>query len=112
MSIAEQKLWIGGQWVPAEGGKTFESLDPFTGRPTTRAAAATVADVDRGVQAAQDAFGPWSALPPSKRRAHLSAAVSSRSSRSARSAGRAGMPPVFAIPPDDRHTPFAVHWPH
>lgn len=75
MSVAEQNLFIGGQWVPASNGKTYEAFNPFTGQAATLAASATVDDVDRAVQAAQDAFGPWAALPPSKRRMYLLAAA-------------------------------------
>lgn len=75
MDINEQNLFIGGQWTPSESGATYESLDPFTGRTATRAAAATVADVDRAVGAAQEAFGPWAALPPSERRHYVLAAA-------------------------------------
>jgi len=75
MNSAEQNLFIGGQWTPSESGDTYESLDPFTGKTATRAASATVADVDRAVGAAQDAFGPWEALPPSERRRYVLAAA-------------------------------------
>jgi len=75
MNIGEQNLFIGGQWTPSESGETYESLDPFTGKTATRAASATVADVDRAVGAAQDAFGPWAALPPSERRQYVLAAA-------------------------------------
>lgn len=83
MNIALQKLLIDGQWVPADSGRTYASVDPFTGRPTTCAAAATAVDVDRAVDAAQYAFGPWSALPPSKRRAYLLAAADAVEARTA-----------------------------
>ncbi len=75
MNIGEQNLFIGGQWTPSESGETYESQDPFTGKTATRAASATVADVDRAVGAAQDAFGPWAALPPSERRQYVLAAA-------------------------------------
>lgn len=75
MDIGEQDLFIGGQWVPSESGVTYDSPDPFTGKTATRAASATVADVGRAVEAAQDAFGPWAALRPSERRNYLLAAA-------------------------------------
>ncbi|WP_458097077.1 aldehyde dehydrogenase [Roseomonas sp. WA12] len=81
MGIHEQNLFVGGQWVPSESGRTYESPNPFTREAATRAAAATVADVDRAVQAAQDAFEPWAALPPSKRRHLLLAAADSVEAR-------------------------------
>jgi benzaldehyde dehydrogenase (NAD) len=75
MSIGEQNLYIGGHWVPSESGKTYESANPFTGGVATRASAATAVDVQRAVDAAQDAFGSWASLPPSKRRQYLLAAA-------------------------------------
>ncbi len=62
-----QELLIGGRWTAAAGGATYESLDPYTGDPATRAAAATKQDVLLAVQAARDAFPVWAALPPSER---------------------------------------------
>jgi benzaldehyde dehydrogenase (NAD) len=83
MSIAEQTLFIGGRWVPSEHGNTYESLDPFTGRAATRAAAATTADVDRAVDAAQDAFAGWAALPPAERRHYMLAVADAVEARAA-----------------------------
>lgn len=71
MNVGEQALFIGGRWTPSGSGNTYETLNPFTGKPATRAAAATVADVDRAVQSAHQAFGGWAALPPGQRREYL-----------------------------------------
>jgi acyl-CoA reductase-like NAD-dependent aldehyde dehydrogenase len=46
MPTYEQRLLIGGQWTPAGSGKTYECVNPFTGKAATRAAAATVGDVE------------------------------------------------------------------
>jgi benzaldehyde dehydrogenase (NAD) len=75
MPTYEQRLLIGGQWTPAGSGKTYECVNPFTGKAATRAAAATVGDVERAVSAAQDAFGQWAALTPSRRRQYMLAAA-------------------------------------
>lgn len=56
MAINHQQLLIAGAWTPASDGATYESLDPYSGEPATRAAAATVADVDRAADAAHKAF--------------------------------------------------------
>ena len=71
----EQQLLIGGEWVGADAGSTFEKDDPFTGEPTTIAAAAGVADAKRAVDAAASAFPEWSATPPARRGELLSAAA-------------------------------------
>src|SRR3954469_1486173 len=71
----EQQLLIGGEWVGAEGGRTFEKADPYTHEAATIAAAAGVEDAERAVEAAAAAFPEWSATPPAKRRELLSAAA-------------------------------------
>ena len=63
MTISDvQRLHIGGQAVDARSGETFETINPATGQPLARVQVAGPEDVDRAVGAAQDAFGPWSAL--------------------------------------------------
>src|SRR3954447_9163961 len=71
----EQQLLIGGEWVRADGGRTFEKNDPYTGEPATVAAAAAIDDAERAVAAAAAAFPEWSALSASKRSDLLTAAA-------------------------------------
>jgi (Z)-2-((N-methylformamido)methylene)-5-hydroxybutyrolactone dehydrogenase len=47
---------VGGKRVGAQGGETFESLDPFTGKPWARIPRCAAADVDIAVAAARQAF--------------------------------------------------------
>jgi acyl-CoA reductase-like NAD-dependent aldehyde dehydrogenase len=75
VSIEQQPLLIGGEWVAASEGRTYEKADPFTGDPVTEAAAASRADAARAVDAAAAAFPGWAATPPSERRALLLAAA-------------------------------------
>lgn len=66
--IASYPLLIGGDEVEAESGKTYESVDPFTGEPWVRVPDAGAADVDRAVRAARAALsGPWGELTASAR---------------------------------------------
>ena len=62
-------MLIGGQWVPAASGKTFETLDPATGEVLAHVAEGQSEDIDRAVAAARKAFesGPWPKLTPSQR---------------------------------------------
>lgn len=54
------KLFIDGKSVDALSGKTFESLNPYTGKPWARLADGGPEDVDVAVAAARAAFeGPW-----------------------------------------------------
>lgn len=63
-----RKLLIGGDWVDAADGGTFETIDPGTGQVLTTVAHGKAADVDRAVRAARAALdGPWSRMTPSER---------------------------------------------
>lgn len=60
-----KKLLIGGRWVKAASGKTFESVNPATGKVIAQLAEGAEEDVDRAVSAARAAFeGPWSKFKP------------------------------------------------
>ena len=62
-----KKLFIGGQWRDAEGGKTLDVEDPSTGRVLTAVADASVADAHAALDAAVAAQEPWAATPPRDR---------------------------------------------
>jgi acyl-CoA reductase-like NAD-dependent aldehyde dehydrogenase len=70
---APQHLYIGGEWVKAESGKTFDTLDPGKGIRLASVAAGDASDVDRAVQAAQRAFqgGNWATQPANDRAVYL-----------------------------------------
>ncbi len=55
------RMYIGGEWVDARSGETFQSVDPFTGAVWAELPRAGAADVDDAVRAARRAFdeGPW-----------------------------------------------------
>ncbi len=67
------KLWIGGEWVDAADGGTFESICPGTGRPWATLAAGRAADAERALRAAREAYddGRWSGLSNAERSARL-----------------------------------------
>jgi acyl-CoA reductase-like NAD-dependent aldehyde dehydrogenase len=75
VDLEQQRLLIGGEWVEASGGATFERSDPFTGDAVTVAAAAGREDARRAVEAARDAFPQWSKTSPGERRRLLSRAA-------------------------------------
>ncbi len=55
------QLFIDGQWVDAESGKTFTTPNPATGATLAEVAEGDKADIDKAVAAARRAFeGPWS----------------------------------------------------
>src|SRR6188474_34146 len=54
------QLFIDGQWVDSESGKTFSTPNPATGEPLAEVAEADKADIDKAVAAARRAFeGKW-----------------------------------------------------
>jgi aldehyde dehydrogenase (NAD+) len=61
----EERLLIGGDLVPAEGDKTFATIDPTTGEPLGTAADASVEDARRAIASARQAFDTtsWSTDP-------------------------------------------------
>ena len=65
----ERPMLIGGDWVPAASGKTFEVYNPATAELITTVAAGDSEDVDRAVKTARAAFesGPWATMSPSDR---------------------------------------------
>lgn len=66
--VAEYRMVIGGKAVDAGSGRTYESVDPYTGRPWARVPDAGAEDVDRAVAAARAALsGPWGSLTPTQR---------------------------------------------
>lgn len=71
--VAQHKLLIGGRWVEALSGRTFDSINPATGEVLARLAAASEEDVDRAVRAAREAFddGPWRKTKPAERQRML-----------------------------------------
>ena len=65
----EYEMLVGGAWTAARSGKTFESINPYTGRAWATVPEADEDDVDRAVRAARDAFdeGPWGKMTGTER---------------------------------------------
>jgi phenylacetaldehyde dehydrogenase len=64
-----RKMLIGGKWVDAISGKTFDTYNPATGEVLARVAEGDKADIDLAVKAARKAFesGPWPETVPAER---------------------------------------------
>jgi acyl-CoA reductase-like NAD-dependent aldehyde dehydrogenase len=73
LKSSPKKLLIGGKWVPAKSGKTFETLNPANEAVLALVAEADKADVDEAVKAARKAFeeGKWPRLNPHQRARYL-----------------------------------------
>jgi phenylacetaldehyde dehydrogenase len=65
----KHRMLIGGKWVEAKSGKTFEVEDPATQEIIAHVPAGDKADIDAAVTAARKAFetGPWSRISPGDR---------------------------------------------
>jgi acyl-CoA reductase-like NAD-dependent aldehyde dehydrogenase len=73
--VVTSDLFIGGKWVPAEGGQYVETAEALNGRQIARVAAASVMDAAAAATAAAGALEEWSALPPARRREVLARAA-------------------------------------
>jgi acyl-CoA reductase-like NAD-dependent aldehyde dehydrogenase len=63
------RAFVGGEWIDAQGGRLFDSEDPFSGDVWAQVPRCGQAEVDRAVEAADRAFsgGAWPALTASAR---------------------------------------------
>ena len=68
-ALKQYQMYIGGKWVDAQDGKSFESINPATGESWAVIPEASAADVDAAVQSAYQAFttGDWSTMLPTQR---------------------------------------------
>ena len=67
METTERRLHIGGDWVDAAGGESFEDRDPYTGDVVATVASAGREDARRAIEAAAEAFPAWAQTPPGAR---------------------------------------------
>ncbi|MGS0896347.1 aldehyde dehydrogenase [Burkholderia stagnalis] len=67
--LQRYRMYIGGEWVDAVDGATFESIDPYTRKPWATLPRAGKLDAARAVDAASRAFdgGAWAAMRASAR---------------------------------------------
>jgi gamma-glutamyl-gamma-aminobutyraldehyde dehydrogenase/4-guanidinobutyraldehyde dehydrogenase/NAD-dependent aldehyde dehydrogenase len=72
-AVFRNQAFIGGNYVDAASGQTFECINPATGKVLTKVAACDKEDVDRAVKAARAAFdkGSWSRAAPAERKKKL-----------------------------------------
>jgi acyl-CoA reductase-like NAD-dependent aldehyde dehydrogenase len=65
--MQKYKMFINGEWVDAESGKTFATVNPSTGEELGRVPLAGEEDVDKAVKAANQALPVWSKMMQSDR---------------------------------------------
>jgi betaine-aldehyde dehydrogenase len=74
-AFGEQRLYIGGEYVDATSGETFDTLDPATGETLARVQRASQADIDRAVKSAREGQREWAAMTAMQRSRILRRAV-------------------------------------
>jgi acyl-CoA reductase-like NAD-dependent aldehyde dehydrogenase len=65
--VQELKQFIGGDWVGAADGSTYEDREPYTNDVFAHAPAGGADDAQRAIEAAVAAFPAWSQAPPAER---------------------------------------------
>lgn len=68
-SLPTYQMFIDGQWVAADSGATYATVNPYTQQPWSTVPNATATDVDHAVAAARAArtAGPWSTATGAER---------------------------------------------
>ena len=68
-NLTRYQMFIDGEWVDATSGETFQSDNPYTGKPWASIPRGNQQDADRAVRAAQRAFtsGEWPKLTATRR---------------------------------------------
>ncbi|MDH4151594.1 MAG: aldehyde dehydrogenase [Betaproteobacteria bacterium] len=72
-TLTRYKMFIGGEWLEAAGGKYFPSDNPFTGKPWAEIPRGGAEDATRAIEAAHKALtsGEWPKLTATRRGALL-----------------------------------------
>ena len=67
--MADEEMWIAGDWCASSNGETSDVLNPATGEAIATVPRATVDDVNRCVDASRAAFehADWHAIDPAQR---------------------------------------------
>ena len=71
--IKQYQMYINNEFVEAEDGKRFDSLNPENNKPWASFPEANANDVNKAIQAAKDAFQGWSKLEVKERAQYLRA---------------------------------------
>jgi acyl-CoA reductase-like NAD-dependent aldehyde dehydrogenase len=67
VAMKEYGLYINGEWIKSDSGKTFPTTNPATGEILATFQVGTQKDVDKAIAAAEEAFPRWKKFPPPKR---------------------------------------------
>ena len=67
MEIKKYQYYAGGVWRDAEDGRTFDDLEPYSGKIYAKIAAGSRKDMKFAIDAAAEAFPAWAATTPAER---------------------------------------------
>jgi betaine-aldehyde dehydrogenase/aminobutyraldehyde dehydrogenase len=67
VSVSQQKMFVGGEWVESASGETMEVLNPATGEAIAEVPRGSAEDAERAVAAAQRAWVEWQDKTPKDR---------------------------------------------
>ena len=67
--VKRYRQLIAGEWIEAEGGRTFNDLNPYNGEVFAEIPASSGADAARAIEAAHAAFPAWAAMGARERQA-------------------------------------------
>jgi acyl-CoA reductase-like NAD-dependent aldehyde dehydrogenase len=65
--VPRLRQYLGGEWVPAAGGREYPDRDPWDGRTVAWVPAGGAEDAGRAAQAAAEAFRAWGRSTPGDR---------------------------------------------
>jgi succinate-semialdehyde dehydrogenase/glutarate-semialdehyde dehydrogenase len=71
MATDVQRMFINGRWIEAEGGATFDVLNPADRTVVATVTNGAAPEVERAVAAAAGAFQDWASLAPKERGRYL-----------------------------------------
>jgi aldehyde dehydrogenase (NAD+) len=69
--MAEYLNYIGGKWIHSTSGKTFDSLNPATGKSIGKFQAGNEKDTEKAIEAAEKTLSMWKNTPAPKRGEYL-----------------------------------------
>jgi acyl-CoA reductase-like NAD-dependent aldehyde dehydrogenase len=67
MEVKKYQYYAGGVWRDAEDGRTFDDLEPYSGKVFAKIAAGGRKDMKLALKAAADAYPAWAASTPAQR---------------------------------------------
>ncbi|MCS3747906.1 acyl-CoA reductase-like NAD-dependent aldehyde dehydrogenase [Xanthomonas arboricola] len=68
-TIQDHGYFSGGQWKQSSGNTSFDVFEPYSGKLMSHVANCGAEEANTAIEAAQQAFPAWAAMPPAKKAA-------------------------------------------